>query len=112
MDALEKAAFHDAWKWTNETQTDCENFIHDNKGTGAGDFMHAMRHALTSPSSRSDAKEMLAYLTYMIPRLVVIRKMMRETASVYLHCDATASHYLKLGMDAVFGRKNFRNDIV
>ena len=112
MDALEKAAFHDAWKWTNETQMDCENFINANKGTGAGDFLFAMRHALTSPSSGKREQEMLAYLTYMVPRLAVIRKVMRETASVYLHCDATASHYLKLAMDAVFGRANFRNDIV
>ena len=111
MDALESAAFHDAWKWTNDTKLDCENFIRANKGAAAGDFMFAMRHALTSSGGDGGNREMLAYLTYMVPRLAAIRGVMKPSASVYLHCDPTASHYLKLAMDAVFGRENFCNDV-
>ena len=55
---------------------------------------------------------MLAYLTYMAERLEEMRRILKPTGSIYLHCDPTASHALKLLMDAIFGRKNFRNEIV
>ena len=54
---------------------------------------------------------MLAYLTYMGLRLVEMRRLLKPTGSVYLHCDPTASHYLKVLMDATFGAKQFRNEI-
>ena len=50
---------------------------------------------------------MLAYLSYMALRLVECRSVLKETGSIYLHCDPTASHYLKVVLDAVFGAKNF-----
>jgi DNA modification methylase len=55
---------------------------------------------------------MLAYLAMMAPRLVELRRVLKSTGSIYLHCDPTASHYLKLIMDAVFGVENFRNEII
>ena len=55
---------------------------------------------------------MLAYITYMAERLAFCRELLKETGSIYLHCDPTASHSLKLVMDAIFGAKNFRNQIV
>ncbi len=55
---------------------------------------------------------MLAYLAMMAPRLVEMRRVLKETGSIYLHCDPTASHYLKILMDAVFGPQSFRNEIV
>ena len=55
---------------------------------------------------------MMAYLAMMAPRLVELRRVLKPTGSIYLHCDPTASHYLKLLMDAVFGPANFRNEIV
>jgi site-specific DNA-methyltransferase (adenine-specific) len=55
---------------------------------------------------------MLAYLAMMAPRLVELQRVLKPTGSIYLHCDPTASHYLKMLMDAVFGPANFRNDIV
>ncbi len=55
---------------------------------------------------------MLSYLVYMIPRLEEMRRLLKPTGSIYLHCDPTASHYLKIIMDAVFGKSNFRNEIV
>jgi DNA modification methylase len=56
--------------------------------------------------------DMLAYLAMMAPRLLQLRRVLKPTGSIYLHCDPTASHYLKLLMDAVFGGGNFRNEII
>ena len=53
-----------------------------------------------------------SYLAYMAARLLEMRRLLKPTGSIYLHCDPTMSHYLKLLMDAVFGRRNFRNEIV
>src|SRR4030042_7005465 len=56
--------------------------------------------------------DMLAYLVMMAPRLAELRRVMNPTASIYLHCDPTASHYLKMLMDAVFKPQNFQNEII
>jgi DNA modification methylase len=56
--------------------------------------------------------DMLAYLAMMAPRLVELRRVLRDTGSLYLHCDPTASHYLKMLLDAVFGPQQFRSEIV
>jgi len=56
--------------------------------------------------------DMLAYLSMMAPRLVELRRILKPTGSIYLHCDPTASHYLKLLMDSVFGPENFLNEII
>ena len=55
---------------------------------------------------------MMAYLAMMAIRLVELHRVLKQTGSIYLHCDPTASHYLKLVMDAVFGHKCFKNEIV
>ena len=71
------------------------------------EFMHGMKMALERSHSG-----MLAYLVYMVPRLVAMWNAMKPTASIYLHCDPSANHYLRGAMDAVFGRQNFRDEIV
>ena len=53
-----------------------------------------------------------AYLIYMAPRLIEMHRILKDTGSIYLHCDPTMSHYLKLVMDAIFGRRNFKNEIL
>ena len=53
-----------------------------------------------------------SYLAYMAARLLELRRVLKPTGSIYLHCDPTMSHYLKLLMDSIFGRRNFRNEIV
>ena len=53
-----------------------------------------------------------AYIIYMAIRLLEMRRILKSTGAIYLHCDPTMSHYLKLVIDAIFGRKNFRNEIV
>lgn len=55
---------------------------------------------------------LLAYLIYMVPRLLEMKSILRDHGSIYLHCDPTASHYIKVMMDAIFGHQNFRNEIV
>ena len=56
--------------------------------------------------------DMMAYLTHMAVRLVELHRVLKPTGSIYLHCDPTASHYLKVLMDAVFGKENFRSEII
>jgi site-specific DNA-methyltransferase (adenine-specific) len=56
--------------------------------------------------------DMMAYLAMMAPRLVELRRVLKPAGSIYLHCDPTASHYLKLLMDAIFGTNNFVNEII
>src|SRR5271170_370460 len=56
--------------------------------------------------------DMMAYLAMMAPRLIELRRVLKETGSIYLHCDPTASHYLKILMDAVFGPQFFKNEII
>lgn len=55
---------------------------------------------------------MMSYLIYMAPRIMEMKRLLKDTGSIYLHCDPTASHYLKLMMDAIFGRQNYRNEII
>jgi DNA modification methylase len=66
-------------------------------------WINALRH--TQP-------HLLAYLVYMVQRLLHMKVILRPTGSIYLHCDPTASHYIKVMLDGIFGHKNFRNEIV
>jgi DNA modification methylase len=61
---------------------------------------------------KSADTKMLAYLVYMTIRLIEMHRILKLSGSIYLHCDPTASHYLKIIMDGIFGHKNFRNEIV
>ena len=69
-------------------------------------------HITIAAAEVTHSTAMKAYLIFMARRLVELRRVMKDTASIYLHCDPTASHYLKLLMDALFGAKNYRNEIV
>ncbi len=66
-------------------------------------WMNALRH--TQP-------RLLAYLSYMVERLLQMKVILKSTGSIYLHCDPTASHYIKALMDAIWGHGNFRNEII
>ena len=63
-------------------------------------------------SGVSHGKGMQSYLTMMAVRLLEMHRVLKPTGSIYLHCDSTASHYLKMLMDAIYGRQNFRNEII
>ena len=96
-------AFEDTWTWTQESEAIYSELVL--KGDKVADCLKAFR-TFMGPC------DMLAYLVMMAPRLVELRRVMKPTASIYLHCDPTASHYLKLLMDAIFGAKSFRNEII
>jgi site-specific DNA-methyltransferase (adenine-specific) len=66
---------------------------------------------MTSMREYLGETSMMAYLTMMAPRLLELRRVLKDTGSIYLHCDPTASHYLKILMDGVFGPANYRNEI-
>ncbi len=101
--ASQITAFKDTWEWNEEAARSYEEVIE--QGGRVADAMRAFRTLL-------GGSDMLAYLAMMAPRLVELRRVLKETGSIYLHCDPTASHYLKLLMDAVFGAENFRNEII
>ncbi len=61
---------------------------------------------------RNTQPRLLAYLSYMVERLLYMKVILKPTGSIYLHCDPTASHYIKVMMDAIFGHGNFRNEII
>ena len=69
-------------------------------------------YAIVDTAGLSHGKGMKSYLIMMAVRLMEMRRLLQETGSIYLHCDPTASHYLKTLMDAIFGAGNFRNEIV
>ena len=100
-------AFTDTWEWTLETERTFEQDIILHPGTPA-----AVKDMITAFRQFIGRNAMLAYLVMMTPRLVELRRVLKPTGSLYLHCDPTASHYLKIVLDAVFGKENFRNEIV
>ncbi len=101
--AAQIRAFEDTWGWDQAAARAYEETVE-----AGGDVSKALQSfwTLLGPS------DMLAYLAMMAPRLVELRRVLKPTGCIYLHCDPTASHYLKLLMDAVFGAANFRAEIV
>ncbi len=86
-------AFEDTWEWNIDAERSYEEIVE--AGGRVADAMRAFR----------------TFLAMMAPRLVELRRVLKETGSIYLHCDPTANHYLKMLMDAVFGLTNFRSEI-
>jgi site-specific DNA-methyltransferase (adenine-specific) len=101
--AAQITAFKDTWEWNLEAERAYIEVVE--AGGRVADAMKAFRTLL-------GGSDMLAYLAMMAPRLVELRRVLKETGSIYLHCDPTASHYLKLIMDAVFGPQMFRSEII
>jgi DNA modification methylase len=96
-------AFTDTWTWNQESESIYAELV--TAGGRVADCLQAFRTFLGEC-------DMLAYLVMMAPRLVELRRVLKPTGSLYLHCDPTASHYLKMLMDAVFGPVFFRNEII
>jgi len=102
--AAQITAFDDTWHWGLESEKAYREVI-----TWGTDRLAKLLDALRTFLGPND---MMAYLTMMAIRLAELRRVLKPTGSIYLHCDPTASHYIKLLMDAVFGAKNFLNEIV
>ena len=99
-------AFEDTWTWSLQTA-------------------HAFDEIMSSPvvplqlkttmqafKSFMRTSDLMSYLTMMAIRLVELRRVLKDSGSLYLHCDPTASHYLKIILDSIFGKENFRNEII
>ena len=97
-------AFHDMWHWDEAAQRAYERLL----AAPRAEIANMARGVYLLLGE----KPMTAYCFYMAERLIEIHRVLKPTGSVYLHCDATASHYLKVMMDAIFGEENFRNEIV
>lgn len=103
-DRQQVLAFEDTWHW-DEAAADRTGAFERAVGNPAHAAISGLHTVLGNCG-------MMAYLSYMAERLIEIRRTLKNTGSIYLHCDPTASHYLKVVMDAIFGSANFRNEIV
>ncbi len=104
-DTAQIQAFDDTWRWTQVTEEQYINLINGGLPSPVADALRAMNTLL----GENDA---LAYLVNMAPRLVEMHRVLKPAGSLWLHCDPTMSHYLKMLLDAIFGPEHFRNEIV
>ena len=102
--AAQITAFEDTWHWTEETERVFHKIISE-APVSVVKMMKAFREFV-------GINDVMAYLTMMCIRLLELHRVLKSTGSIYLHCDPTASHYLKILMDTVFGKQNFRNEIM
>ena len=101
--AAQIQVFEDTWHWDSAAYAAYEEVV--TSGGKVAEAMEAFHRFLGQ-------NDMMAYLSMMAPRLIELRRVMKETGSIYLHCDPTASHYLKMLMDAIFSPRFFQNEIV
>lgn len=101
--AAQIKAFEDTWQWDDASAAAYREVVE-----AGGDVAQAM---IAFRTFLGDS-DMLAYLAMMAPRLIELRRVLKPTGSIYLHCDPTASHYLKMLMDAVFGPQLFLNEVI
>ena len=97
-------AFTDTWTWGDAAEEAYNELLVD-VGGQVGNTIEGLRKFLNETP-------MMAYLVMMGIRIVEMHRLLKDTGSLYLHCDPSASHYLKIVLDAVFGPKNFRNEVV
>ena len=97
-------AFEDTWHWGEQAEREFTELVQQ-PNTDVSEMMQALRRFLGE-------NDMMAYLTMMANRLLELRRVLRPTGSLFLHCDPTASHYLKIILDGVFGNEMFRNEII
>lgn len=97
-------AFEDSWHWGEQAEREFSEILRQ-PNTDVAEMMRALRQFLGE-------NDMMAYLTMMANRLLELHRVLNPTGSLYLHCDPTASHYLKIVLDGVFGKSNYRNEII
>lgn len=96
------AAFRDTWWWDTPAAEAFDDVVAS--GSAAAPILMALKSSLGE-------SDLMAYLAMMAVRLIEMRRVLKPTGSLYLHCDPTASHYLKLLLDGIFGFENFKNEI-
>lgn len=97
-------AFEDTWHWGEQAEREFDELIHQ-PNTDVAEMIQSLRRFLKE-------SDVMAYLTMMANRLLELHRVLKPTGSLYLHCDPTASHYLKIVLDSIFGPQNFRNEII
>ncbi|WP_373138020.1 DNA methyltransferase [Mycobacterium marinum] len=102
--AAQIQAFEDTWRWTHTTEV----LIGELSQTAP----RRVADTLSGFYTLLDESEALAYLVNMTPRLLQLHRVLKPTGSLYLHCDPTMSHYLKVLLDAVFDARNFKNEVI
>ena len=109
----EGASFNDIWTWDNLAHEQHAEFNTSVKRQWI-DALHIENpiRAVVQAAEDASGEDMGAYLAYMAMRLVEMQRVLKPTGSIYLHCDDTAGHYLKVLMDAVFSPGNYRNAVV
>ena len=112
-DARPVEAFNDTWTWGSKEDALLRELSSGPVSRNLADIVSlAQRLDRTHGGGHERAYSLAAYLLNMAVRLIPMRRVLADTGTLYLHCDPTASHYLKLVLDAIFGQQNFRNEIV
>jgi len=97
-------AFDDTWHWGEQAEREFSELLHQ-QNTDVAEMIQSLRRFLKE-------SDMMAYLTMMANRLAELHRVLKSSGSLYLHCDPTASHYLKIVLDTIFGADNFRSEII
>lgn len=97
-------AFEDSWHWGEQAEREFAEILRS-PNTDVAELMPALRAFLGE-------NDMMAYLVMMANRLLELHRVLKSTGSLYLHCDPTASHYLKIVLDGVFGVMSYQNEII
>ncbi|EPD82998.1 hypothetical protein HMPREF1529_03078 [Microbacterium sp. oral taxon 186 str. F0373] len=98
-------AFEDTWAWTQTTSEQFDEYV-------GGGIPFRAAEALTAFRTLVGENDALAYLVNMAPRLVELHRVLTNTGSLWLHCDPTMSHYLKILLDSIFDPRTFRNELI
>jgi len=103
--AAQIQAFEDTWTWTHDTERDFNAYVSGGLPLPVADALRAFRVLLGE-------NDTLAYLVNMAPRLVELHRVLKTSGSMWLHCDPTASHYLKILLDAIYGADRFGAEVI
>ncbi|KAK3584200.1 hypothetical protein CHS0354_035281 [Potamilus streckersoni] len=96
------ASFKDMWTWQDVNESYLDKLVE--RYPALVSFIQSVQDI--------HSRAMMAYITYMTQRIIEMHRVLKDTGSLYLHCDPTASHYLKIVLDIIFGKKNFINEII
>ena len=96
------ASFKDMWTWQDVDESYMEALIND----------HPHLVGYIKSVGVTHGKSMMSYVTYLAQRIIQLHRVLKSTGGLYLHCDPTASHYIKILLDGVFGKGGFRNEII
>ena len=105
-------AFSDTWELTAEAVENMKKMPIIMKELGISEFHVNFWNLCTKELQNKTNAPLLAYLYYMVERLIEMKQLLKPTGSIYFHCDPTASHYIKIMMDGIFGQENFRSEII